>query len=263
MDDRTEKNIRISLVEKGAHIGHTLQTLVIDAEKSIKSLYCVNCNKNIVYLFARNKEWTLEKAQVWIDLYTSSLINISLLDSTNMMSSSKYIGITKQDGNTWQFYDVQTDPFVLNDDIEDYTLGLCRENEDEKEYDEDELNIIKLDEYKRIVYGVFLVPDKADHHGDVISKQDVEMVAHKFLVEYRIVDEMHKTVIAADVIESAVAWRDGLKYYGKSLSKGTWFGAIKINDARVWEKVVTGKYKAFSVRISGVRKPINQSKENG
>ena len=67
----------------------------------------------------------------------------------------------------------------------------------------------------------------------------------------------------ADVIESAVAWRDGLKYYGKSLSKGTWFGAIKINDARVWEKVVTGKYKAFSVRISGVRKPINQSKENG
>lgn len=122
----------------------------------------------------------------------------------------------------------------------------------------DELSIVKIDKLKQIVYGVFLVPEKADHHGDVISTEDVEKVAHGFLVDYRLIDEMHKDVIRADIVESAIAWSDGLKFFGSELKKGTWFGGVKIHDKDVWDKVLSGEYKGFSVRIAGVREPIDE-----
>jgi len=123
-----------------------------------------------------------------------------------------------------------------------------------------QLELIKVDKTKHIVYGLFLVPEKADHDGDVISELDIEKVAHGFLADYRAIDEMHKEVISADIVESAIAWEDGLKYYGKELKKGTWFGAIKIHDKDVWDKVKGGTYKGFSVRISGVRELIEEGK---
>jgi len=121
-----------------------------------------------------------------------------------------------------------------------------------------ELTIAKVDKDKRIVYGVFLVPEKADHDGDVIAVDDVEKVAHGFIAEYRTIDEMHKDIIRADIVESAIAWEDDFDFYGKKLKKGTWFGAIKIYDKDVWEKVKSGVYQGFSVRISGVREEIKE-----
>lgn len=119
------------------------------------------------------------------------------------------------------------------------------------------MEICKVDASNRMVYGVFLWPDEADHDGDVISPQDIEKVAHGFMKDYRAIDEMHgKDTISADIVESAIAWEDGLKYYGKELKKGAWFGGVKVYDDAVWEKVKNGTYKGFSVRISGVRENI-------
>jgi hypothetical protein len=119
------------------------------------------------------------------------------------------------------------------------------------------MEICKLDESKRMVYGVFLWPAEADHDGDVISAADIEKVAHGFMRDYRAIDEMHgKNAIAADIVESGIAWQDGMDYYGKILKKGAWFGGVKVYDDAVWEKVKNGTYKGFSVRISGVREPI-------
>ena len=122
-----------------------------------------------------------------------------------------------------------------------------------------ELEIVKVDEGKRLVYGVFLVPEKPDHDGDVISVADVEKVAHDFMAIYRNIDEMHGShPIEADIVESAISWEDGLNFHGKTLPLGSWFGAVKIHDDAVWAKVKSGEYKGFSVRISGVREPIGE-----
>jgi hypothetical protein len=122
------------------------------------------------------------------------------------------------------------------------------------------LEIVKADKAKQIVYGVFLWADKADHDGDIISAEDVEKVAHKFLVEYRAIDEMHKkTEINADIIESFIAWKDNLEFYGKMLEQGAWAGAIHVKDKKVWDKIEKGEYKGFSVRIKGRREPIGDS----
>jgi hypothetical protein len=122
------------------------------------------------------------------------------------------------------------------------------------------LDIVKADKSKQIVYGVFLWPDKADHDGDIISAEDIEKVAHEFLIEYRDIDEMHKKeTIDAEIVESFVAWMDNLEFYGKMLTKGAWAGAIHVQDKKVWEKIEKGEYKGFSVRISGTREPITSS----
>lgn len=117
--------------------------------------------------------------------------------------------------------------------------------------------VLKADKVKRIVYGTFLVPEKADHDGDVISAEDIEKVSHGFIAEYRTIDEMHKDIIRADIVESMIAWQD-LDFHGKKLTKGTWFGGIKIHDEAVWNKIEAGIYKGFSVRIAGVREPIGE-----
>jgi hypothetical protein len=113
---------------------------------------------------------------------------------------------------------------------------------------------IKVEKSKHIVYAVFLVPEKMDHDGDIISEEDVEKVAHIFMAEFRDIDEMHKQVIAADPVESFIAWQD-MDFHGKRIVKGTWAGAIKIYDDDIWEKVEQGKLRACSVRIKGIRTP--------
>jgi len=126
----------------------------------------------------------------------------------------------------------------------------------------DGMEIIKADKARQIVYGVFLWPNKADTDGDIISDEDIEKVAHKFLIEYRDIDEMHKKeTLDAEIVESFIAWMDNLEYFGKTLKKGAWAGAIHVNDKKVWSKIEKGEYKGFSVRISGRREPVGEGIE--
>jgi len=51
--------------EEGKHDGHKIRTITISDEKGIKALYCVDCKKNITYLFDKDK-WTMEEAEQWV-----------------------------------------------------------------------------------------------------------------------------------------------------------------------------------------------------
>jgi predicted RNA-binding Zn-ribbon protein involved in translation (DUF1610 family) len=62
----TENYIRIPVSgEEGKHDGHKIRTIDISKEKGIKALYCVDCKKNITYLFDKEK-WTMDTAQEWM-----------------------------------------------------------------------------------------------------------------------------------------------------------------------------------------------------
>jgi len=250
MTETIDKNIRIPIeVEGKEHTGHSIRSVVVSAEKGIKALYCNGDNVIIAYLFAKNKEWTFDKAKDWADSQAQLLAKIEAVKVDQLEEFLKLV-VTYKDDVTEE-WTPNSDSFVLEKDMEGETLGVGKEEASEME-------LLKVDDFKQIVYGVFLVPEKADHHGDVISEEDIEKVAHGFLVEYRTIDEMHKNVIQAEIVESAISWADNIKYYGKKLKKGTWFGAIKIKDKDVWGKVLSGEYKAFSVRIAGVREPIEE-----
>lgn len=269
MPEETAKNIRIPVPgEEGKHTGHKIRTIVVSESKGIKALYCVKDKKIITYIFSKGKDWTLDKAKAWVNEHTKKEKKFEEVHVDQVEEFFKLLAIY-EDGTT-EIYLPNSPSFTLDKKIEEFTTGYKPEGEADDDDSgtpgaepvEKNIDIIvdinKVDKQKQLIYGIFLVPEKADHDGDVIPEKNVEIVAHGFLTEYRTIDEMHKTIIKADIVESAIAWVDDLDFYGKKLKKGTWFGAIKVHDRDVWDKVLSGEYKAFSVRVAGIREPIKE-----
>jgi hypothetical protein len=119
-------------------------------------------------------------------------------------------------------------------------------------------DILKTDSAKRLVYGKVLVPEKVDKQMDVISKEDVERVAHEFMMGFQkpVYDgitksEMgygHKQIGGQDlyVVESWIDKEDG----------AWWLGTYVANDD-IWEQVQNGEITGYSIGGTAYRVPIN------
>lgn len=65
--EETEDYIHIPAPgEQGKHDGHRIRTIPISAKEGIKARYCGECKKVIVYLFAKEKDWTVARAKEWV-----------------------------------------------------------------------------------------------------------------------------------------------------------------------------------------------------
>lgn len=65
--ETTENYHRVPVPEEeGKHDDHKIRTIDISKEEGIKALYCVDCKKNITYLFDKDR-WSMEEAQEWVD----------------------------------------------------------------------------------------------------------------------------------------------------------------------------------------------------
>jgi len=83
--EETEENIRIP--NHGAGECKVTATIVISEDQGIKALYCGETEKIRTYLFSKEKDWTMEKAQTWVnehkedagDVFLARLIEIDTL----------------------------------------------------------------------------------------------------------------------------------------------------------------------------------------
>ncbi len=76
--EETDEYIRIPVkTEEGKHEGHRIRTIDVSAEKGIKALYCGEDKIVITYLFAKDKEWTMESAQAWVKEHSKEARSIS------------------------------------------------------------------------------------------------------------------------------------------------------------------------------------------
>lgn len=115
-------------------------------------------------------------------------------------------------------------------------------------------HIIQKDATKQIVTGPVLVPDKPDHHGDVVRKDNIESVAHDYLESHQqAVDEMHDNRKRAEhsVVESFTAPQD-IEMGGETVREGSWVVSVKLGD-EAWKKVQSGEYTGFSIQGPGRR----------
>jgi Putative phage serine protease XkdF len=115
----------------------------------------------------------------------------------------------------------------------------------------------KLDDEKKLVYGVVLVPEVEDLQEDIISAEEVEKAAHGFMAKYRTAGEMHKTEAPAIPVESYIAPMT-LDLGGEEpIAKGSWVIVMKVLDDVFWtEKIKSGEYAGFSIGGYSYREKI-------
>ncbi len=64
--EETEDFIRIPVESSDKHSGHRIRTIDISAKEGISALYCGECKQILTYLFAKDHDWTMEKAREWV-----------------------------------------------------------------------------------------------------------------------------------------------------------------------------------------------------
>lgn len=120
------------------------------------------------------------------------------------------------------------------------------------------VEVVKADDDQRLVYGVVLEPDVEDRQGDVISKEDVELAAHRFMHGVQRLGiqmgDQHRRRAPAEVlpVQSYIAPCD-FEMGGQQVKKGSWVLVTHVADDDLWQQVKKGAKGAYSVAGSGRR----------
>lgn len=112
------------------------------------------------------------------------------------------------------------------------------------------VKISKIDDEKRLVYGVVYSPDEEDAHDDFMTEAEVEKAAHNFLAKSNTVkatDTQHNLEPAEGVkiVESAVLKGDHEILKDEKI--GSWYIVTKVENDEIWKSVKDGTYTGFSL----------------
>ena len=117
------------------------------------------------------------------------------------------------------------------------------------------VDLMKLDDDQRLIYGVVLVPDVEDLQGDICSKEDIQEAAHEYLVKSRMIKAQHKAPTDAEVVECYIAPID--IPIGKGIAPaGSWILVTKVNSSAMWTAVKKGEITGYSIGGRGTREEI-------
>ena len=134
------------------------------------------------------------------------------------------------------------------------------------------------DEEKRIVSGYFMVADlpivrEDDEHGEhyvVFRKETIEQIVDKFMrnglnSSVNLMHDPSKTVDATFLIESIIVDEARGTFAPESFEAapdGSWWGSMRVLDEDVWQSVLDGTFRGFSIE-GGFSKsePVLQDEE--
>jgi len=116
--------------------------------------------------------------------------------------------------------------------------------------------IAKSDAMRQIVTGVVLSPNELDTQDDYMTPEDIELAAHNYLKQSRVVGSEHGRPIDAGVVESYIAPQD-LVFEGPDgpveVKRGSWLMSVHVSDKQEWQQLMDGEYTGFSVGGLGTR----------
>ena len=107
--------------------------------------------------------------------------------------------------------------------------------------------LVYKNEEKRIVYGPVLIPNEPDTDGDVVTAEQIENVAHKFVEEYGNIDLMHSLNNVGRLVESYILPVDLEVDEDTLIPKGSWIMGVRVTDDDAWQAVKDGKLSGFSI----------------
>lgn len=105
--------------------------------------------------------------------------------------------------------------------------------------------VAKTDE--RLVTGQVYAPDTLDAHGHFMTKDELQQVAHRFMLDGLLtsIDIQHDNeTVQASIVESFIA-RKG----DPDFEEGSWVATVKIDDLAIWERVKNGELNGYSFEI--------------
>lgn len=122
--------------------------------------------------------------------------------------------------------------------------------------------ITKIDEEKNLVFGFASVVENedgtpvVDSQGDVLTPDELEKAAYKFVLEVRKAGEMHRRIEGVgELVESVVLTKAKRLAMGLTPGASGWWVGFKVAP-EVFAKVKSGEYGGFSIGGRGVRKEI-------
>jgi hypothetical protein len=117
--------------------------------------------------------------------------------------------------------------------------------------------IMKMDDDKRLIYGLVLVPDVEDLQGDIVSKEEIESACHDYLVNSRLIKAQHRAPTDAEVVECYIAPMD--IPLGKGIApQGSWIMVTKVHSNAMWAAVKKGDITGYSIGGIGTREPMEE-----
>ena len=117
------------------------------------------------------------------------------------------------------------------------------------------VDVKKINEEQRIVFGFASVADVVDQHGDIIEADELEKAAYHYVLESRRGDEMHVIKGVGNLVESMVFTKEKQELFGLDIPISWWVG-IKLSPES-FERVKKGDYIAFSIGGSAYGEKTN------
>ncbi len=128
-----------------------------------------------------------------------------------------------------------------------------------------DVQILKLDEDRRIAFGWAYVSEKddklvIDKQGDFVDDpEELEVAAYNFALQSRDAGDMHVRVSGiGQLVESMVFTPEKVAKMGLpsgSIPTGWWLG-FYVEDDETWANVKSGKYSGFSIGGRGKREVV-------
>lgn len=115
------------------------------------------------------------------------------------------------------------------------------------------VEIKKADADQQIVYGEVYIPEVPDAHGEFMTSETIQKMAHEFLRNLRVhnIDTEHDNIENGSyVIESFIARKGDPDFI-----EGAWVVGVKIVDTEVWGKVRKGELNGFSIQAKVLKTP--------
>lgn len=129
----------------------------------------------------------------------------------------------------------------------------------EQRYISNEVEVLKVDESNKIVYGFAIISksggeDYFDVQGDHIPEDVMTEAATDFMLSLRAAKEMHVGVAKGVVVHSMPFTTDLIKALGiEGLDKSGWLIGMRCSDDEVMRKFVSKEYTGFSIGGGGTR----------
>lgn len=160
----------------------------------------------------------------------------------------------------WPLLPLQLDSITLttSDNARRETWPL---NHDQPTPAEADVQFLKADAPKRIIWGIVLEPEVEDSHGDIVSAADIELAAHRFMYQRRPIALQH-VVNAPESVRPVESYIAPVDYEVETprgtelVRKGSWVVAAHVPDPELWALIESEGFTGWSIAGWGKKTPI-------